>query len=66
MDGISSWYILFHGLFATAALGIQLANPLYYPTFNCVNDGALRGWQATSALTGYFQVGVQWLCAMAL
>ncbi len=66
VDGISSRYILFHGLFSTSTLCIQFADLLYYETFNCVNSGTLRGWQATSALTGYFQVIVTWLCAMAL
>jgi len=64
--GISSHYILHHALFSTVALCIRIANEIFYDAFNCVNNGTLRGWQATSVLTGYYQVGVQWACAMAL
>jgi len=64
--GISSHYILHHALLSMATLCIRIANDLYYDTFNCANNGTLRGHQATSALTGYIQVGVQWACALAL
>jgi hypothetical protein len=64
--GISSHYSLHHALFSTTALCIRFANDLYYDTFNCVNNSTLRGRQATSALTGYLQVVVQWACAMVL
>jgi hypothetical protein len=66
VTGISSYYVLYHALFSTAALCIRIANDLYYDTFNCVNNGTLSGWQTISALTGYFQVAVQWACAIVL
>ncbi|KAJ3495559.1 hypothetical protein NLG97_g3307 [Lecanicillium saksenae] len=64
--GISSHYVLSHVLFSTTALFIRIANDVYYDAFNCVRNGDLKGWEAVSTLTGYLQVIVQWLCAMAL
>ena len=65
--GLSSRYILYHALFSTAALAFRLCILYkYYGAFNCVNNGELRGWKAFSALLGFFQAIVQWICAITL
>jgi len=34
--------------------------------FICVQSGNLKGFQAFSALLGYVQISVQWLCAIVV
>jgi hypothetical protein len=34
--------------------------------FVCVQSGNLKGFQAFSALLGYVQISVQWLCAILM
>ena len=64
--GVSPWFMVFTCLFATTQLASRLINPDSIYSFNCVNDGKLRGSDAFSALLGYIQAASQWLGAIVL
>ena len=64
--GISSWWILATALFSTTQLATRFTNAEAKYAFDCVNKGETRGFKAYSALLGFIQSIVQWLCAMVL
>ncbi|KAH8652313.1 hypothetical protein BX600DRAFT_90694 [Xylariales sp. PMI_506] len=64
--GVSPYYVLNHCLFSTTTLALRLSHRIFFPAFNCVTSGALRGWKAYSALLPFLTVLVQWICAVVL
>ncbi|KAK7934809.1 hypothetical protein PG985_000304 [Apiospora marii] len=64
--GISPYYVLNHGLFSTTTLALRLSHSVFFPAFTCVASRQIWGWQGYSALLGFVEVAVQWLCSVIL
>ncbi|KAK8004150.1 hypothetical protein PG989_003869 [Apiospora arundinis] len=64
--GISPYYVLNHGLFSTTTLALRLSHSVSFPAFTCVASHQLWGWKGYSALLGFVEVIVQWLCSVIL
>jgi hypothetical protein len=64
--GVSSRFVLFHCLASTTTVALRLHQPIFFDPFACVEAGVYRTWKAYSALLGYIQSVVQWLCAVFL
>ncbi|KAK8066752.1 hypothetical protein PG997_013499 [Apiospora hydei] len=62
--GISPYYVLNHGLFSTTTLALRLSHSVSFPAFTCVASHQLWGWESYSALLGFVEVIVQWLCSV--
>ena len=64
--GISPYYILNHCLFSTTTFALRLSHNVFYGAFECLAAGELWARQGYSALLGFLEVFVQWLCAVLL
>lgn len=64
--GISPYYILNHCLFSTTTFALRLSHSVFHGAFECVAAGDLWAWRGYSALLGFLEVFVQWLCAVVL